>query len=73
MLVYRNSTMSGKPGPKRREHKDKVDPVAVVSQAARHGDSRFQYFVETGKLQRSPSPQKKAHRAVRNDWQEPSL
>lgn len=72
MLVYSNSTASGQPKPKRRVHKDKVDPVAVVSEAARVGDSHFQRFVETGKLQGSPSSQK-ALPAVRREWQEPSL
>lgn len=71
MLVYSNSTASGQPKPKRRVHKDDLDPVAVVSEAARVGDSRFQHFVETGKLERSRSP--KARPAVHREWQEPSL
>lgn len=72
MLVYSNSTASGQPKPKRRAHKDNFDPVAVVSEAARVGDSRFQHFVEKGKLQRSPRSQK-ARPAVCREWQEPPL
>lgn len=72
MLVYSNSKASGKPKPKRRAHKDDIDPVAVVSEAARVGDSRFQHFVETGKLQRTSNTHK-ACPAVRREWQGPSL
>ncbi|PWK28763.1 hypothetical protein C7534_13819 [Pseudomonas sp. OV226] len=72
MLIYSNSTASGQPKPRRRVHKDKIDPVAVVSEAARVGDSHFQRFVETGKLQRSPRSQK-ARPTVSREWQEPSL
>lgn len=72
MLVYSNSCASGQSKPKRRVHKDKIDPVAVVSEAARVGDSHFQRFVETGKLQRSPRSQK-ARTAGLREWQEPSL
>lgn len=38
--------------PKRRIKKGNNDPVLVVKEAARVGDARFQYFVETGKLRR---------------------
>jgi|SynMetStandDraft_1070027.scaffolds.fasta_scaffold16463_2 hypothetical protein len=38
--------------PKRRIKKGNKDPVLVVKEAARVGDARFQYFVETGKLRR---------------------
>lgn len=72
MLVYGNSTASGQQKQKRRVHKDKFDPVAVVSEAARVGDSRFQFFVETGTLKRAPKSQKVCP-AVRREWQEPSL
>jgi hypothetical protein len=72
MLVYRNSTPSGQPKPKRREHKEKIDPTAAVSEAARVGDARFQHFVETGKLQRSPRT-KQARPTAHHQWQEPSL
>ncbi len=72
MLVYSNSSASDQQKPKRRVHKDTLDPVALVSEAARVGDSHFQRFVETGKLQRSPRSQK-AHPVVRREWQEPSL
>ena len=41
------------PKPKRRAHKEPIDPVTVVTEAARVGDSRFQQFVETGKHRRS--------------------
>lgn len=46
--------------PKPRVKKVSRDPVEVVEEAARVGDARFQYFVETGRLQRSESkPQPK--------------
>lgn len=38
--------------PKRRIKKGDKDPVVVVEEAARVGDARFKYFVETGKLRR---------------------
>lgn len=39
--------------PKPRVKKVARDPVAVVEDAARVGDARFQYFLETGVLRRS--------------------
>ncbi|WP_426149883.1 hypothetical protein [Pseudomonas sp. DC3000-4b1] len=37
----------------RRSKKNPRDVIVVVEEAARVGDARFQYFVETGKLRRS--------------------
>lgn len=38
--------------PKRRVKKGNNDPIVVVQEAARVGDARFEFFVETGKLRR---------------------
>lgn len=40
-------------GKHRDVRKNSRDVIVVVEEAARVGDARFQYFVETGKLRRS--------------------
>ena len=46
--------------PKPRAKKIARDPIAVVEEAARVGDARFQYFLETGALRRSKCPMQRS-------------
>lgn len=49
------SSMGTPQQPKARVKKVSRDPVVVMEEAARLGDATFQYFVETGRLERSES------------------
>ncbi len=53
MLLFTSRSIAAPEAePRRRIKKGNNDPVLVVKEAARVGDARFQYFVETGKLRR---------------------
>lgn len=49
------SSMGTLKQPKARVKKVSQEPLVVAIEAARFGDARFQYFVETGRLKCSES------------------